>query len=87
VDLGFLKTTLQTGKSIKIEGFGKFTVRNKRARQGRNPRTGEPISISARRVVTFQASRLFKAHKFSISRRTGRGGVIAKIKAAVVDDI
>src|SRR5689334_17861761 len=58
--LEFLKTTLQNGESINISGFGKFTVRNKQARIGRNPRTGEPIPISPRRVVTFRASLEFK---------------------------
>ena len=58
--LEFIKTTLQVGESINISGFGKFTVRNKQARPGRNPRTGEAIEISPRRVVSFQASREFK---------------------------
>ena len=58
--LELLKTTLQAGEPIAIQGFGKFTVRSKRARQGRNPRTGEAIMISARRVVTFQPSLVLK---------------------------
>ena len=56
----FLKTALQAGESINISGFGKFTVRSKHARPGRNPRTGEAIEISSRRVVRFHASLLFK---------------------------
>ncbi len=60
--LELFQTTLQAGEPIAIAGFGKFTVRNKRARQGRNPRTGDAVMISARRVVTFHASPLFKAH-------------------------
>jgi len=59
--LDLLKTTLQTGEPISIHEFGKFTVRNKLARQGRNPRTGEAMMISARRVVTFRASPLLTA--------------------------
>jgi len=59
--LALLKTTLQAGESITISGFGKFTVRNKPVRSGRNPRTGEAVTISARRVVTFHASPLLKA--------------------------
>ncbi len=55
------KATLQAGEPIVIAGFGKFTVRHKRARQGRNPRTGEAVTISARRVVTFHASPHLKA--------------------------
>lgn len=58
--VGFLKTTLQAGESIIIAGFGRFTVRNKHARLARNPRTGEAMTILARRVVTFRASPLFK---------------------------
>ena len=54
--LGLLKTTLQEGGPITIQGFGKFAVRSKRVRQGRNPRTGEAVMISARRVVTFHPS-------------------------------
>lgn len=59
--LELVKTTLQAGEPITISGFGKFTVLHKHARPGRNPQTGEAIAISARRVVTFQASHLFKA--------------------------
>ena len=58
--LEFLKTTLHAGEPVNISGFGKFTVRHKQARLGRNPRTGEPKTISARRVVTFHASHLLK---------------------------
>ena len=65
--LELFQTTLQAGEPIAIAGFGKFTVRNKRARQGRNPRTGDAVMISARRAVTFQASQLFKAHVNSLS--------------------
>jgi integration host factor subunit alpha len=54
--LGLLKTTLQIGESITISGFGKFTVRSKSPRMGRNFITGESLLIPARRVVTFHAS-------------------------------
>ena len=46
-----LKEGLERGEDIKISGFGKFTVRQKMARKGRNPLTGEEIQIAARRVV------------------------------------
>jgi integration host factor subunit alpha len=65
--VGFLKTTLQAGEPITIAGFGKFTVREKHARPGRNPKTGEAMTISARRVVTFHASPLFKAQLNTLS--------------------
>ena len=51
---------LSAGETVMISGFGSFRVRGKRAREGRNPRTGEPAPILARRVVTFQASRILK---------------------------
>ena len=51
-----IKENLENGESINISGFGKFTVHEKRARIGRNPRTGEEIEIDARRVVTFKPS-------------------------------
>ena len=59
--LDILKSTLQQGEEIVITNFGKFAVRSKRARQGRNLRTGEETIIPARRVVTFHASPLLKA--------------------------
>jgi integration host factor subunit alpha len=49
-------TELAQGKIVKISGFGNFEVHNKSARPGRNPQTGEPVVIAARRVVTFKAS-------------------------------
>ena len=58
--LTLLKSTLQSGEDITIAGIGRFRVRSKNARIGRNPRTGEEITIAARRVVTFQGSGLFK---------------------------
>lgn len=47
---------LVNGTDIKISGFGNFQIRHKAPRPGRNPRTGEPVAIDARRVVTFHAS-------------------------------
>lgn len=52
-----IKKTLQSGEEVKITGFGKFQVRFKWARKGRNPATGEPIMLSPRRVVVFRPSR------------------------------
>jgi len=51
-----LRTTLAAGENVKLSGFGNFTLRDKRARPGRNPKNGEPFEINARRVVTFRAS-------------------------------
>ena len=47
--------TLKTGEEIKLSSFGNFVVREKTARPGRNPKTGEEVTISARKVVTFKA--------------------------------
>ena len=53
-----IKDELSDGKSVKISGFGSFIVREKRERMGRNPQTGEPMVITARRVVSFKPSQL-----------------------------
>ena len=52
--------TLERGEKIKLSGFGNFVVRDKNARVGRNPQTGEEITISARRVLTFKPSQVLK---------------------------
>ena len=55
-----LRQSLEAGSSVKLSGFGNFGVRYKNSRPGRNPKTGEEIPISARRVVTFKASQKLK---------------------------
>ena len=56
-----IKRTLEQGKPVKISGFGKFELRDKTSRPGRNPKTGEEIPITARRVVTFRSGQKLKA--------------------------
>jgi integration host factor subunit alpha len=51
-----VKTTLEAGENIKIAGFGNFGVKEKAARRGRNPQTGESLEVAARRIVTFKPS-------------------------------
>lgn len=51
-----IRNTLATGEEVKLSGFGKFTLREKKPRPGRNPRTLAPTEIAARRVVSFRAS-------------------------------
>jgi integration host factor subunit alpha len=51
-----LQKTLGRGEEVKLMHFGSFELRNKEARPGRNPRTGEPVTITPRRVVTFHAT-------------------------------
>jgi integration host factor subunit alpha len=58
--LNLLKSVLHQGEAVKIAGFGNFVVRSKGARKGRNPRTGQEIGITPRRVVTFRPSQVFK---------------------------
>ncbi len=48
-----IRTALERGEQVKLSGFGNFDLRTKNERPGRNPKTGEEIPISARRVVTF----------------------------------
>jgi len=55
-----IKETLEHGEKIKISGFGNFVVREKNSRIGRNPQTGQEITISARRVLTFKPSQVLK---------------------------
>ena len=55
-----VSSSLDSGFDVKISGFGNFQLREKSARPGRNPKTGELVPISARRVVTFHASQKLK---------------------------
>ena len=56
-----LREALEAGRQVKLSGFGNFDLRRKNQRPGRNPKTGEEIPITARRVVTFHASQKLKA--------------------------
>jgi len=56
-----IKSTLEAGQQVKLSGFGNFDLRDKVARPGRNPKTGEEIPVLARRVVTFRAGDKLKA--------------------------
>ena len=55
-----IKTTLAQGENVKISGFGNFIVKQKKARRGRNPQTGEEIEISERKVLNFRLSQVLK---------------------------
>jgi len=57
---GTLKDTLANGEDIKISGFGNFKLRSKKSRMGRNPRTGEPVEITSRKVLTFRPSDILR---------------------------
>lgn len=56
-----MKENLAQGEKIKISGFGNFAVNEKRARKGRNPQTGDSITISERKVLTFKASQVLRS--------------------------
>ena len=55
-----MKSTLESGENLKIFGFGNFVVKQKADRRGRNPQTGETITIGARRILTFKPSNILK---------------------------
>ncbi len=55
-----IKAELENGNDVKISGFGSWIVKHKKERKGKNPKTGEPITISERKVVTFKTSELLK---------------------------
>jgi integration host factor subunit alpha len=63
VDVFFddLRAALSSGEQVKLSGFGNFDLRDKNQRPGRNPKTGEDIPITARRVVTFRPGQKLKA--------------------------
>ncbi len=63
VDIFFeeIKRSLDHGEQVKLSGFGKFELRDKTGRPGRNPKTGKEIPITARRVVTFRSGQKLKA--------------------------
>ena len=56
-----IRGALQRGDQVKLSGFGNFDLRDKKQRPGRNPKTGEEIPITARRVVTFRPGQKLKA--------------------------
>jgi integration host factor subunit alpha len=58
--LEVLKTSMENGINVEISGFGKFVIRQKSMRIGRNPKTGMEAEISRRKVVTFKPSKLFR---------------------------
>ena len=59
--LELMKKTLEGGEDVLISGFGKFCVKNKKQRKGRNPQTGREMILAPRRVVTFQCSGILRS--------------------------
>lgn len=58
--LEIIKTSLVNGEDVMVSGFGKWTVKSKHARRGRNPQTGDELVLDARRVVTWKYSPVLK---------------------------
>jgi len=56
-----VKQTLESGENIKLSGFGSFIIKQKQHRKGRNPKTGESMTISARKVLTFKPSAVLRS--------------------------
>jgi integration host factor subunit alpha len=69
-----IRAALEGGRQVKLSGFGNFDLRNKKQRPGRNPKTGEEIPITARRVVTFRPGQKLKARveAYAGSRETSQ---------------
>ena len=63
-----VRSALEAGENVKLSGFGNFELRDKSERPGRNPKTGEEIPITARRVVTFRPGQKLKARVDSYAR-------------------
>ncbi len=59
--LDIMKAKLVAGEDVMMSGFGKWSVKSKHARKGRNPQTGEPMRLNARRVITWKYSPVLKA--------------------------
>ncbi len=59
--LAISKASLISGEDLLLSGFGKFNVKDKKARRGRNPQTGDELTLAARRVVTFKPSGILRA--------------------------
>lgn len=66
--LSLTKTSLIQGDDLLLSGFGKFSVRDKKARWGRNPQTGVPLTLKARRVVSFKPSGILREE---LNKRVG----------------
>jgi integration host factor subunit alpha len=71
--LTHMSDALVAGEQVKISSFGTFSVREKSARVGRNPKTGEEVPINPRRVLTFRPSHLMKARVADAHKRASEG--------------
>ncbi len=81
-----IKTTLEKGEKIKVSGFGKFEVRQKNTRRGRNPQTGSELQIPARRVLSFKPSQVLKSALAGEAIPEGAAGGAGDHDASLDDD-
>jgi integration host factor subunit alpha len=81
--LALIKETLQKGEPVKIAGFGNFLVRKKNKRVGRNPKTGEEVGITPRKVVGFKPSQEFKK---AVAQERAFSGVTGAIVVSSTED-
>lgn len=79
--LDLVAEALERGETVKLSGFGVFQVRDKRARMGRNPKTGEPAAIDPRRVISFRASQIMKSRVDGANGANGVDGVTVNRQA------
>jgi integration host factor subunit alpha len=79
IDLAFevMKTAIVSDRELKVAGFGVFSVKMKQARRGRNPQTGDELTITARSILSFKASALLKQRINAASRPADRKRVAA----------
>ena len=70
---GLISEALIQGQQVKISGFGNFTLHNKNERPGRNPKTGQEVAVSARRVVTFHGGQKLKGKVEKYSGKESEG--------------
>ncbi len=69
----YISDALVKGKQVKLSGFGNFTLHDKKERPGRNPRTGEEVPVTARRVVTFHCGQKLKVRVEKHNSKTSQG--------------
>jgi integration host factor subunit alpha len=83
-----MKETLAEGEKVKISGFGNFVVREKNARKGRNPQTGQEILLDARRVLTFKPSLVLKnvLNESEVTDADRAAGAALEARVAAEDD-
>jgi integration host factor subunit alpha len=84
--LQIVENRLRAGESVKISRFGTFTVKHKHSRRGRDPKTGVPVTIDSRRVLSFKASQVLKdlvAEADSACRSAGSSGISSRSSRSI----